>query len=148
MVLALYLERTGTIHLFFLLIPIWIFATLMYLLLARQFGANKKYNQAIDSEEIELNRKLNESKYLIDNGHLSLKNKKFKQIKPLSKLFQIVSYLSLSICGVLAIFAYKGGDIDQFKFMLFFFTVIYFVSAIIWTREKQKYIYKYGGEEI
>tara|TARA_X000000368_G_scaffold167351_1_gene132062 strand:+ start:3260 stop:4951 length:1692 start_codon:yes stop_codon:yes gene_type:complete len=148
MVLALYLERTGTIHLFFLLIPIWIFATLMYLLLARQFGANEKYNQAIDYEEIELNRKLNESKYLIDNGHLSLKNKKFKQIKPSSKLFQIVSYLSLSICSVLAIFAYKGSDIDQFKSMLFFFTVIYFVSAIIWTREKQKYIYKYGGEEI
>ena len=147
MILALYLERTGTIHLFFLLIPIWIFATLMYIFLARQLGANEKYIQAIDLEEIELNRKFNESKYLRENNYSSVKNKKFKQIKISSRLFRIISSSSLLICGFLGIFAYSGSDIDQFKSMLFFFTVIYFVSAIIWAREKQK-IYKHGVEEI
>ena len=41
MILALYLEGAGIIHLFFLLIPIWIFATFLYIFLASKLGAKE-----------------------------------------------------------------------------------------------------------
>lgn len=138
MILAFYLEWSGIIHLFFLLIPIWIFATFMYILLATKIGAKEKYIQSVESEKIELNRKLTESKYLKNNLSLISTNINNKKIKISLRLIQYISYLSLGVCAVLSFFVYNGGDIDQFKYMLFFSTVVYFVSAVLWKRVRGK----------
>lgn len=144
MILAIYLERTGIIHLFFLLIPIWLFASFLYIFLAIKLGAKDIYPESHDSEKSELNRKLKESEYLKDNYSLMSSTLTNKQIKLSSRLFQFFSYLSLALCGVLAFFAYSGGDIDQFKLMLFLFTFIYFISAFMWARVKEVH-YKIRG---
>ena len=138
MILALYLEWTGIIHLFFLLIPIWIFTTFLYILLATKIGAKETYIQSVESEKIELNRKLTESKYLKNNQSLISTNINNKKIKTSLRLTQYIAYASLGFCAVLSFFAYNGGDIDQFQYMLFFSTVVYFISAVLWKRVKKK----------
>ena len=134
MILALYLEGTGIIHLFFLLIPIWIFATFLYIFLASKLGAKEKYDEANKFEKIELNRKHEESKYLKENKVSNFTQGESKPANLSSRVCEIVSYLALGICVVLAFFAYNGGDTGQFKSMLFLVTVIYFISAVIWAR--------------
>ena len=134
MILALYLEGTGIIHLFFLLIPIWIFATFLYIFLASKLGAKEKYDEANKFEKNELNRKHEESKYLKENKVSNFTQGESKPANLSSRVCEIVSYLALGICVVLAFFAYNGGDTGQFKSMLFLVTVIYFISAVIWAR--------------
>ena len=134
MILALYLEGTGIIHLFFLLIPIWIFATFLYIFLASKLGAKEKYDEANKFEKNELNRKHEESKYLKENKVSNFTQGESKPANLSSRVCEIVSYLALGICVVLAFFAYNGGDTGQFKSMLFMVTVIYFISAVIWAR--------------
>lgn len=134
MILALYLEGAGIIHLFFLLIPIWIFATFLYIFLASKLGAKEKYEEALKFEKIELNRKHEESKYLKENDVSNFTQDQSKPANLSSRVCEIVSYLALGICALLAFFAYNGGDIGQFKSMLFMVTIIYFISAVIWAR--------------
>jgi len=134
MILALYLEGAGIIHLFFLLIPIWIFATFLYIFLASKLGAKEKYDEANKFEKNELNRKHEESKYLKENKVSNFTQGESKPANLSSRFCEIVSYLALGICVVLAFFAYIGGDTGQFKSMLFMVTVIYFISAVIWAR--------------
>ena len=134
MILALYLEGAGIIHLFFLLIPIWIFATFLYIFLASKLGAKEKYEEALKFEKIELNRKHEESKYLKENDVSNFTQDQSKPANLSSRVCEIVSYLALGICAALAFFAYNGGDIGQFKSILFMVTIIYFISAVIWAR--------------
>jgi NCS1 family nucleobase:cation symporter-1 len=58
LILALYLERSGTLHLFFLLIPIWSFATLSYIGLASVMGAKDAYAESAAMESAEKQRQL------------------------------------------------------------------------------------------
>ena len=110
------------------------FATFLYIFLASKLGAKEKYEEALKFEKIELNRKHEESKYLKENDVSNFTQDQSKPANLSSRVCEIVSYLALGICALLAFFAYNGGDIGQFKSMLFMVTIIYFISAVIWAR--------------
>jgi cytosine permease len=137
LVLALYLEIGGTLHLFFLLIPIWIFATLLYIVLASAMGARDIYAQAADMESAEKQRQADEKAFL-ENDALRSAESPTKNTKAGFLVARVTAYLSLAACAVMSVRVYLGSDLDWFRTWLIVPTLIYFVSATVWIIEKEK----------
>jgi cytosine permease len=135
--LALYLERTGTLHLFFLLIPIWIFATLLYTGLASVMGARTTYAEAADMEGAEKQRQTEEKAFL-ENDAVKTAESPAKNTSAGYLAARVTAYLSLAACAVMSIKVYLGGDLDWFRTWLIVPTLIYFVSATVWIMQKEK----------
>jgi len=135
--LAIYLETSGTLHLFFLLIPIWIFATLLYTALASAMGARGSYAEATDAENAEKQRQSEEKAYLEqDSVKSSESTAKSAGVRFL--VARLAAYLSLIACAVMSIRVYLGSDLDWFRTWLIVPTLVYFVSATVWIIQKEK----------
>ncbi len=137
LILALYLERSGTLHLFFLLIPIWIFATLLYIGLARMMGAKGAYAEAADMEGAEKQRQLDEKAFLKNDAEKSAETLA-KNTSTSFLIARLTAYLSLAACGAMSVQVYLGGDLDWFRTWLIAPTLIYFISATVWIMQKEK----------
>jgi len=135
LVLAYVLEQSGTLHLFFLLIPIWIFATVTYLLLAGLMGARESYPEAETAEQAESLRKLQEKEYLASEPEKETQHKSYSMAVKVSRL---VSFASLLVCAGLAIAVYTNGNLVSFHNWLVVPTITYFVSATYWIINKEK----------
>ena len=135
--LAFYLETSGTLHLFFLLIPIWIFATLLYIALASAMGARGTYAEATAMESAEKQRKEEEKAFLENDAARSAES---TSKKPDSGFLvaRWTAYLSLAACAVMSVRVYLGSDLDWFRTWLIVPTLIYFVSATYWISQKEK----------
>ena len=135
--LALYLERSGTLHLFFLLTPIWVFATALYIALAGAMGARAAYPEAAGAERAELERQVAERAFLeSDNGRADAEASP-RQAETSYTVARVTAYLSLVACAVMSIRVYLGGDLDTFRTWLIVPTIAYFVSATIWISKKE-----------
>jgi cytosine permease len=135
--LAIYLETSGTLHLFFLLIPIWIFATLLYIALASAMGARDAYAEAADRESAEKQRQIDEEVYL-ENDALKSAESSTKKTNMSFLIARVTAYLSLAACAVMSVRVYLGSDLDWFRSWLIVPTLIYFVSATYWIIQKEK----------
>jgi len=135
--LAIYLETSGTLHLFFLLIPIWIFATLLYIALASAMGARDAYAEAADMESAEKQRQTDEKAFL-ENAALKSAESPSKKTNTGFLIARVTAYLSLLACAVMSVQVYLGGDLNWFRTWLIVPTLIYFVSATIWISQKEK----------
>ena len=135
--LALYLETSGTLHLFFLLIPIWIFATLLYIALASAMGARDTYAQAAEMESTEKQRQADERAFL-ENDALKSAESPTTNTNTRFLIARVTAYLSLAACAVMSIQVYLGSDLDWFRTWLIVPTLIYFVSATYWIIQKEK----------
>lgn len=131
------LETSGTLHLFFILIPIWIFATLLYCGLAYAMGAKKIYPEQQVAEKAEAQRKAIESAYLEDFE--SNKGSQQKESLPfIIRTASMVSYLSLVVCASLGLVSYLTQDIELVRTWLLFPTLVYFVTATYAYLQKAK----------
>jgi NCS1 family nucleobase:cation symporter-1 len=137
LVLAFYMERSGTLHLFFLLTPIWIFATLLYIGLASVMGARDAYAEAVDMEGAEKQRQADERVFLEDHA-AKFANEPAKSTHTGFQVARLTAYLSLAACAVMSVQVYLGGDLDSFRTWLIVPTLIYFVAATIWIIQKEK----------
>ena len=135
--LAFYLETSGTLHLFFLLIPIWIFATLLYIALASAMGARDTYAEAADMESAEKQRQADEKTFL-ENDALKSAESPAKKTNTGFLIARVTAYLSLLACAVMSVQVYLGGDLNWFRTWLIAPTLIYFVSATYWIIQKEK----------
>ena len=135
--LALYLETSGTLHLFFLLIPIWIFATLLYTALASAMGARDAYAEAAEMESAEKQRQTDEKAFL-ENDALRSAESPIKDTNTSFLVARVTAYLSLAACAVMSVRVYLGSDLDWFRTWLIVPTLIYFVSATYWIIQKEK----------
>jgi len=135
--LAFYLETSGTLHLFFLLIPIWIFATILYTALASAMGAKESYPEAADAESAEKQRQSEEKAYLEQNATESTESAA-KSTDTRFLVARLTAYASLAACAVMSIRVYLGSDLDWFRTWLIVPTLIYFVSATLWIIQKEK----------
>jgi NCS1 family nucleobase:cation symporter-1 len=133
---ALYLERSGALHLFFLLIPTWVFATVVYIALARLFGARAKYAEAEELERAEVDRKRAERAFLQQQPSAELKSAQGGRDLLLT-LSRAVSLLALIACIVMAVQVYRGSSLEWFRTWLIVPTLIYFVSATLWIGRKE-----------
>jgi NCS1 family nucleobase:cation symporter-1 len=131
------LETSGTLHLFFILIPIWIFATLLYCGLAYAMGAKNTYSEQAVAESAEAERKSIEAAYLKKFES----NKETLQKESLSMMTRaafMVSYLALFVCACLGIFSYINQNIELVRTWLIVPTLIYFVTATFAYLQKSK----------
>ncbi|EWH10478.1 nucleoside transport protein [Catenovulum agarivorans DS-2] len=125
---AYWLESSGTLHLFFILIPIWLFATALYIGLAGAMGAKASYKESKIAEVAELKRKKAEAEYLANESQASASASPV-QLPVLASLAKYVSYASLIACLAIGLAAYINNDMESARSWLIVPTIIYFITA-------------------
>lgn len=126
--LSYFLEQSGVLHLFFLLIPIWTYSTVLYCLLALAMGANDNYPEADRAEKAELTRKLEEKAFL-DNLASTLTKESKSKPTPLVALGSLVAIASLVSCLGIGVMAYFSNGDAGLHMALLFATIVYFIAA-------------------
>ncbi len=121
------------IHQFFLLIPAWITATLVYIALASAFGARAKYEQAVQEEAQISTRQTEEAQYLASGG-------KIDEAGGYTGFWwglQLVGFASLIWIVVMAVRLLMAdgesyrGLLDAFRSQLIWPTLIFFATAAL-----------------
>jgi purine-cytosine permease-like protein len=139
MAAALILERTGTIHLFFLFVPVWLLTTVLYILFSSVAGARETFDDELTEQPATAKVPTTEHEPVQEVATKKGDNIIFGSLG-------IISLAALACCLILAIWVYVAGSEgydDRFGFFkkwLILPTVIYFVSGTSWAvlREKRK----------
>ena len=126
--LSYVLERSGVFHLFFLLVPIWLYSTVTYCLLAIAMGAKTVYPESVIAEEIEANRKVDEKSYLKNLTPVSVAGLQTKTPLIVS-VASIVAIVSLIACLIIGVMAFLDGENSQLHGPLLVATIVYFITA-------------------
>lgn len=127
MVVGIAVEQSGLLHLFFILIPLWIFSTVLYIVLASAMGAKHTYTEAATEIKNENDRKLAEQAFLAENAVTEAS--KVVNTPALVLVTKYISWLSLAACVVLGVMSYINQDIALVTSWLLVPTLVYFVSA-------------------
>jgi len=134
---AITLQRTGTLHLFFLFVPVWLLTSVLYIIFASIAGAREKFDDQTD----ELNQSLKSS----------AQTEQFRPAGPqvsskdsVMWICGIVALASLLACLILSIRVYTCGGpgyteaLGSFKRILIVPTLIYFIFGTAWIFLKDK----------
>ena len=130
LLIAFVLHRLG-LHLFFLLLPAWFSAMIIYTLLASIMGANEPYaEQAQKEEQLEIERKRREQHYLEELYAKVSAREGIAETFTGRSLWFYLAVLSLLCCLVLAILTFTQIlSLEQLAQSLIWPTILYFVSA-------------------
>lgn len=123
------------VHLFFLLIPVWLTTTVAYILLARLMGAKQHYPQAAQLEADHLRRKQQEKAYL-DSQTDGVARQPGRSL--FLNLNLAIAVLSLLACFGLGLWTFSDGNVGHIKQWLWLPSLIYFVVAILWVVTKSR----------
>lgn len=126
--LSYVLEQSGTLHLFFLLVPIWIYSTVVYCLLSISMGAKTRFPEAEIAEAAEANRRQEEKEFLDGISKSSIKVSKEKSTAGVI-VATYVALGSLVACLVIGIMAFFNNGDSGFHTPLLIATIIYFITA-------------------
>ena len=119
---------TDVLHMFFILLPIWIFATLVYSGLASMMGAKETYPEADAAEQKELARKEAEVVYL-SSATSSDKATSNNDVPAEAKLAKYISWAALAACAYMGVMSYITQDIETVRTWLIAPTLVYFFTA-------------------
>jgi len=156
MAAALVLERTGTIHLFFLFVPVWVLTAVLYIIFASMAGAREKF--ADEKQEQPAEHITGEA---ADSGlghprkgpvgpadESKVRMPKWteapKKADVVLWICGAVALASLAACIILPIWVYttSGEDYERnfawFKRMLIWPTLVYFIAGTIWAVKRDK----------
>ena len=134
--MAITLEKTGVLHLFFLFVPVWLLTAILYTAFAAMAGARETFP---DEREEQTTPGTTEA-YVIQQG----KDKAKEEIDIGLLITRVLALGSLAICIILPIWVFIGGTgfYDQrftiFKSVLIWPTLLYFVTGTIWAVKKNK----------
>lgn len=135
LVIALVLTRFG-LHLFFLMIPTLLSATLIYCVLAATMGARVSYTEQVAiHEQAESIRRSQEATYLQENTGPAQQQ---KAASTKQKATGFIALLALIVCAIMAVMVFSGGALETFRSWLILPSVIYFIAATLWAIEKEK----------
>jgi len=136
MLAALILERTGTIHLFFLFVPVWLLTSVLYIIFASMAGAREKFSDQPDEQtESSSSTESKEQPEATQQGYGK---------DPVLMACAIIALLSLASCVILPLWVYLSDSAaylknqSTFKGILIWPTLIYFVTATIWNVKRSK----------
>ncbi len=123
------------LHLFFLLVPAWISAALVYVVAARSMGASGAVGaQAQADQAAEQARKQAEI-----TGLASLREQERElRLPAAARLGRMVAWGSLLVCAGMAVAAFRGMELETLRNWLILPSVVYFVSATYWINAKEK----------
>jgi len=140
---ALVLEQTGTLHLFFLFIPIWILTMVLYIAFAAAAGVRQTFPQDTPQQQLADS----------DNSRSQAQAGPAEERNPGSTggAGSIVLWvagglaaIALLSCLFMPIWVWLGGIADYearfglFKTILIWPTILYLVSATIWVIQREK----------
>jgi cytosine permease len=134
---AITLQRTGTLHLFFLFVPVWLLTSALYIIFASLAGAHEKF----DDKTIE-SQKEKKSEHISTRHETGLATSSTRG--PVLWICGIAALASLLVCLILSIRVYTTGGAEytkalgSFKQVLLVPTLIYFVSGTAWIFLKDK----------
>ncbi|WP_116364092.1 nucleoside transporter [Parahaliea mediterranea] len=139
LLVAAALGFSGTLHLFFLLVPTWLAATVIYVVLARSMGASQRYPDAVADQEVEMKRQMEEVAWLADErASAPPARERWEQARGLG-LYRGVALLSLLTCLVMGVACYSGQlGLDNFRTYLILPTLAYMLSAYLWMRSRER----------
>jgi len=126
--LSYVLEQSGVLHLFFLLIPIWIYSTIVYCLLSISMGAKTKFPESEIAEAAEASRRQEEKTFLDGLSKSSTQVSKEKS----TAVVAVASYIaiaSLVACLVIGVMAFVNNGDNGLHTPLLIATIIYFITA-------------------
>lgn len=138
LLVAWILERLG-LHLFFLLLPTWLVATVLYLALAALMGARRDYaEQAVRFEQAETDWRERELRYLqqLETREPGPGSKGTAHLK--LQLARAIALLSLGACAVMALLVFGGSSLEVFRDWLILPSIIYFMAATVWAGERDR----------
>ena len=126
--LSYVLEQSGVLHLFFLLIPIWIYSTIVYCLLSISMGAKTRFPQSEIAEAAEESRRQEEKTFLDGLSKSSTQVSKEKSTIVVS-VATYTAIASLVACMVIGIMAFVNNGDSGLHTPLLIATIIYFITA-------------------
>jgi NCS1 family nucleobase:cation symporter-1 len=130
---ALWLERTGTLHLFFLFVPTWLLTAVLYIIFASIAGARE------DLGKLEIAPEAIQPK-----APRRIKQKNPGGMDAGLWVTGIAAAGSLLLCLVLPIWVYLSGgpkyqqNLAMFKHILIWPTLVYFVAGTAWMVMREK----------
>ena len=134
---AITLEKTRTLHLFFLFVPTWLLTAILYIIFASMAGAKEKFGE--QAEQLISTDPISEP-----TAQTHPQQEARKGNDPVLWISGILALASLLSCLVLPIWVYLGGSdgYDQrfaiFKTVLIWPTLVYFVTSTIWAVKRNK----------
>lgn len=115
-----------SVHIFFLFIPTWIVALILYPLLSSMMGAKAIQTDALkEMERIEAARKASE----IDS--IKTLQSASRKRPPVETVLLLIATLALIVCFYLGFKASGASATDSFKSAIIWPTVIYFITATV-----------------
>ncbi len=131
---ALVVVLTGLLHLFFLIIPVWVCSAVLYIILSAFFGAREKLPEPAEEESAMPETAAVDSEERTE----SVKKSRIYYISGLIALASLVFCLGISIWVAASNEDVYAGRLEQFKKVLLYATAIYFVFGTIWIFLKEK----------
>lgn len=128
---AVSLEKTGTLHLFFLFVPVWVMTSVIYIVLSMNMGAR---DVPAGAEEIIPTAENRKSKSVTGTQK---QQEIISQNDPVMLVSGVIAGLSLVICLVMAIWVFLKGtngfiqNLQLFHRILIYPTIAYFISGTI-----------------
>ena len=134
------LNMFAEFHVFFLLIPTWICATVLYLTFARVMGGRKAFPaETAEEARVFAKRQAEERSFLQHEQEISaaVDVSLHKSVK--TSIAKFIALSSLVCCFVMAIWVFNSGaqGLAAFKEWLIYPSVIYFIFGTIWLTKKE-----------
>jgi NCS1 family nucleobase:cation symporter-1 len=128
------------VHLFFLLLPTWIVATVGYLAMASYAGARVKYPQHVAREEAAYRQRVSEEReFFAHDAEVEQATNNDLHNNGFIGVARFIAIGSLVVCAALAVWVYIKGPnyLDTFQMWLVFPTILYFVAGTYWFTKKE-----------
>lgn len=136
---ALALERSGTLHLFYLFLPVYLLTSVLYILLASFFGAKQQYPEAAasDSGGTASSKRPLPSARAANESH-----KLLRRISGVVALAALVGCLVLPLSVAVASRGAFAGNHARLKVWLTVLTFVYFICGTtfyyLWQKQKER----------
>lgn len=136
---ALLLWQTNTVHLFFLLIPVWLLTSFLYIFLSVLAGAGKVKSDGNPGTARPTGATAED-----DSGHDSAVKKSDNGRNGLMNLYGITALAALALCLIwplrVLILGSDGyeGRMEMMKIVIFWATVVYFIAGTLWASKREK----------
>jgi NCS1 family nucleobase:cation symporter-1 len=139
---ALVVVLTGLLHMFFLIIPVWVCSSILYIVLSYKFGAREKLPEPAEEESA--------VSQFTQSGFRDISNLDEPGTNHLAKksliyyICGLIAAASLVFCLCISIWVAASGEdvyagrLEQFQKVLLYATVIYFVFGTVWIFLKEK----------
>ena len=133
---ALALQRTGTLHLFFLFVPVWLLTAVLYIIFSAMAGAREKFAPEPEQTEPSYSEQTPSS--------TQQPTEQTSKRDPVVWVCAIVALASLVVCLALPLSVYLSPSSSYvknhaaFKGLLLWPSLIYFITATIWNIKRSK----------